>query len=59
MSDDNAKPEQPAAPAKQFSITKLYLKDISFESPRVPELFANNTQGAHTLIYNSIPGRVP
>lgn len=44
MSDDNAQPEQPTTPQQQFNITKLYVKDVSFESPRVPELFANNTQ---------------
>ncbi len=27
------------APAKQFSIQKLYLKDVSFESPMTPESF--------------------
>jgi preprotein translocase subunit SecB len=31
--NDNAKPEN------QFSIQKLYIKDISFESPATPEVF--------------------
>ncbi|MEM7206636.1 MAG: protein-export chaperone SecB [Pseudomonadota bacterium] len=27
------------APAQQFSIKKLYVKDLSFESPKTPEVF--------------------
>ncbi len=36
MSDDNDKDAQPSLPTQQFSISKLYVKDLSFESPDVP-----------------------
>ena len=43
MSDDNAKPEaKPEAnePAQgQFAIQKIYVKDVSFETPHSPEIF--------------------
>ena len=48
MSEDNEATAQDAPPAQQFSIAKLYLKDVSFESPHSPGLFAgNNTITPH------------
>jgi preprotein translocase subunit SecB len=41
MSDDDDTKPQAAAPTQQFNIKKLYIKDVSFESPVAPELFAN------------------
>ena len=31
-------------PEQQFGIVKIYTKDVSFESPHVPELFSGNKQ---------------
>jgi len=44
MSDDNDKQAQPSPPAQQFSINKLYIKDLSFESPDVPEFFSKSAK---------------
>lgn len=38
MSDDDTK-TQASAPVQQFNINRLYIKDLSFESPAAPELF--------------------
>jgi preprotein translocase subunit SecB len=45
MADDtnanktDAKPEQPAQADKQFALQKIYVKDISFETPNSPGVF--------------------
>lgn len=39
MSEDQ---QSSAQPEQQFGIIKIYTKDVSFESPHVPELFAGN-----------------
>ena len=44
MAEDNQPAQgQPGSPAQeqQFSIQKLYLKDVSFESPNAPTVFAD------------------
>ena len=40
MSDDDDTKTQASAPVQQFNINRLYIKDLSFESPAAPELFA-------------------
>lgn len=35
------KPQNAQAPEQQFSIQKLYIKDVSFESPNAPAVFAD------------------
>ncbi len=40
MAEEN-QPAQGQAQEQQFSIQKLYLKDVSFESPNVPTVFAD------------------
>jgi preprotein translocase subunit SecB len=41
--------EQPTAPAKQFMLQKIYVKDLSFESPKAPNVFTTNVQPASQL----------
>ncbi len=33
-----------AAPQQQISLQKIYVKDISFETPNSPEIFFQQTQ---------------
>jgi preprotein translocase subunit SecB len=35
--------ETPSAPSKQLLLQKIYIKDLSFESPRAPDVFSRNT----------------
>lgn len=52
MSDDTlngaAEPQQPAGP--QFTVEKIYVKDVSFEAPSAPQIF--NEEGAPQLQMN-------
>lgn len=42
--------EQPAqAPSKQLLLQKMYIKDMSFESPRAPEIFTSDAQAQTQL----------
>jgi preprotein translocase subunit SecB len=42
--------DQPAqASNKQLLLQKIYIKDLSFESPRAPEVFTSNPQAATQL----------
>ena len=44
MAEDNQSAQEPPqgqAQEQQFSIQKLYLKDVSFESPNAPTVFAD------------------
>jgi preprotein translocase subunit SecB len=34
--------QQPAAPQKQLLLQKIYVKDLSFESPKAPRVFTTN-----------------
>ena len=34
--------ETPSAPSKQLLLQKIYIKDLSFESPRAPDVFSRN-----------------
>ncbi|HSG67031.1 MAG TPA: protein-export chaperone SecB [Gammaproteobacteria bacterium] len=34
--------ETPSAPSKQLLLQKIYVKDLSFESPRAPDVFSRN-----------------
>ena len=36
--------ETQAAPEKQLILQKIYIKDLSFESPRAPDVFRQNAQ---------------
>jgi preprotein translocase subunit SecB len=46
MSDEATPPPQgPPGAAAQFNIRKLYVKDLSFESPRAPGVFADAQAG--------------
>ncbi len=42
MAENNAQPD--AAGHEQFAIQRLYVKDLSFESPKVPEVFQERWQ---------------
>ena len=51
--------EQQPAVDKQLAITKIYVKDFSFESPQAPEIFKNtdwkpqtnlNLRSSHTAV---------
>ena len=42
MAEENENNAKAEAPAQQFGIIKIYVKDASFESPHVPELFSGN-----------------
>ncbi|MDX1570205.1 MAG: protein-export chaperone SecB [Xanthomonadales bacterium] len=50
MAEENQSPEAPQAGAQeqagapQFSVQKLYLKDVSFESPGAPGIFSDSGQ---------------
>lgn len=49
MADDQAT----AATGKTFLLQKIYIKDLSFESPRVPELFMTNAAAETQLNISS------
>jgi len=34
--------ETPSVPSKQLLLQKIYIKDLSFESPRAPDVFSRN-----------------
>ncbi|MDY6828802.1 MAG: protein-export chaperone SecB [Pseudomonadota bacterium] len=40
MADQNSTAAEGQQAAQQFNIQRIYVKDLSFESPRTPELFA-------------------
>lgn len=42
-------PEQASNNSKQILLQKIYLKDLSFESPRSPEVFGANVQASTQL----------
>jgi len=46
---DAAPAPAPAADEKQLLLQKIYLKDMSFESPKAPEIFSSNAQAATNL----------
>ena len=53
--DDRTSPHGGAAPAQQptgpqFSVEKIYVKDVSFESPKAPHVF--NEQGPPQINMN-------
>lgn len=41
------------APQQQFAIQKIYVKDVSFESPNAPQMFTAEWQPAHNLELNT------
>ena len=48
MADENAKDSSteataPEAPAQLFKIQRIYVKDVSYESPQTPAVFIGNT----------------
>jgi len=38
-----AQPPAPETPAQQFSIQKIYLRDVSFENPNAPHVYSGTT----------------
>jgi len=46
---DQSQPENP----RQFAIQRIYVKDLSFESPNAPEIFRNNWEPKHELNVNT------
>ncbi len=38
--ENNAQPQQPGAGERQFAMQKIYVKDISFETPHSPQIFS-------------------
>ena len=43
MADEQAAAQQ-NAPQQQFSLQRIYCKDVSFESPATPEIFRKSYQ---------------
>jgi preprotein translocase subunit SecB len=41
--------DEPASTEKQFVLRKIYLKDVSFESPKAPDIFTSDVN-AQTLL---------
>ena len=41
--------DETAQPNKQILLQKIYIKDLSFESPKVPEIFGANIQASTQL----------
>lgn len=44
MTDTDAKTESGEQNTQQFQIQKIYIKDLSFESPNAPEMFTESLQ---------------
>ena len=44
MTDTDAKTESGEQNTQQFQIQKIYIKDLSFESPNAPEMFTESPQ---------------
>lgn len=42
-------PQTPQTPSKQLVLQKIYIKDLSFESPKSPEVFTGNPQAQTQL----------
>ena len=42
-------PAQATGNDKQLLLQKIYIKDMSFESPKAPEIFSRNAQAATNL----------
>ena len=51
--------EPTAAPEKQFAIQKLYVKDVSFESPNAPAVFTEEWKPAVDINLTSNAGKAP
>ncbi len=49
MADEPAPAPAPAADEKQLLLQKIYIKDMSFESPKSPEVFTSNAQANTNL----------
>ncbi|GAB0147856.1 MULTISPECIES: protein-export chaperone SecB [Marichromatium] len=45
--------KQQQTPERQFSVQRVYIKDVSFESPNAPELFRGDWTPKHTLNLNT------
>lgn len=54
-----ASTEPTAAPEKQFAIQKLYVKDVSFESPNAPAVFTEEWKPAVDINLTSNAGKAP
>ena len=52
MTDTDAKTESGEQNTQQFQIQKIYIKDLSFESPNAPEMF---TESLHPKIDFDLP----
>jgi preprotein translocase subunit SecB len=46
---DQAQPEN----TRQFAVQRIYVKDLSFESPNAPDIFRNNWEPKHELNVNT------
>ncbi|MFO7603819.1 MAG: protein-export chaperone SecB [Gammaproteobacteria bacterium] len=53
MSDDKQQPAATEQPQQQFTIHKIYTKDISFEAPHAPAIFNEEWQPEVNLELNS------
>jgi len=45
--------EKPAQPAKAFEIQRIYLQDVSFESPQAPVIFTKEIKPSHNVEINA------
>jgi len=54
-----ASTEPTTAPEKQFSIQKLFVKDLSFESPNTPAVFTEKWEPAVDINLNSNAKKAP
>lgn len=54
MADENSEnPEQQAQSDKQFALQKIYVKDISFETPNSPEMFTEKWEPGVNIELNT------
>ncbi len=49
MADEQPTAAEGTAPAKEILLQKIYIKDLSFESPKAPEVFMSNVNAQTQL----------
>ena len=57
MADEQAAAQE-QAPQQQFTLQRIYTKDVSFESPTTPQIFRQNWQPAINVDLNTKSSRV-
>jgi len=57
MADEQAAAQE-QAPQQQFTLQRIYTKDVSFESPTTPQIFRQNWQPAINVDLNTKSSRI-